>query len=558
MKKRNLLLFIAVLFAFSTILAACNSGKDQGKGETKDKNTGDLATEQILRLPEGGDMDSLNPQTATDAITHTTLANVMEGLYAFDDKGDMEPALAKGDPEISEDGKTWTIEIRDDAKWSNGDPVTAQDFVDGWRYGADPKTASSYVYIMYDLKNAEAASKGEVPLEDIGVKAINETTLEITWEAVYPYTKSLLGFSMFYPMNKAFADEQGKNYAKSADAQVYNGPYVVDSWKTDDNWVLKKNDQYWNKDNVTLDTVEVKVIKDANTRLQLFEAGDLDRTGVPPEQILKYANDERRAEESELVTFWLKLNQSRNEALANLNVRKAIARGYDNAGLLQILGGGGDHLIPADFIVPNGLQRDENGKDFREGVGSLMPDNTIEDAQKYWEEAKKELGIDELKVEFLNYDDDVAQKVGEYLKDQLEKNLPGLTLDFKPTPFQQMLDLQDKQDYDIAYAGWGASYPDADYFLATFTTGNPYNRMDYSNKQFDDLIKRAGEEYAKDLDAQKRFELLQEAEKIAIEEQAIAPMYQRVRVTLTNPKVDGLVLRPFGGDFRYANIRILK
>ena len=564
MKKKSLLLLVAMLLAFSGVLAACGKKEESGGGKgSGDKDKAELADVQVLNTYETADMPSLNPIMEDSILAATLAANAFETLYVFDNDFDsatpefnhgIKLGVAKSEPKKSEDGKTWNIELREDAKWSNGDPVVAQDFVDGWQYALENK--SLYAFTMFDLKNAEDVFKGKAKPEDLGVTAVGDYELELVWDKVYPHTQALLSLQSFLPQNKKFAEEQGDKYGQEADTQVYNGPYVVDSWTRESGWVYKKNENYWNADAVTLETIDVKVLTDEALRLQLYEAGEIDRISLTGDQLLRFPNHDDLVTFGELTTFWLKLNQSNNEVLANVNARKAIARAFDmNAFINDVLADGSS---PARQVVPVGLQTNDDGKDFRDG-NDLMTDSTIEDAQAYWEKAKEEVGFKEVTLSFINYETSNAKKIGEYLQEELEKNLPGLKLDLRPVPFPQMLEMQDNGDYDIMHAGWGAAYPDAGYFLEIHTTGHSSNRMDYSNEEYDRLLKAANEEYQKDLDGNKRFETMQKAEAISIDEdQVIAPLYQRANPTLVNPKVEGFVKRSFGGDYYFADMRILK
>ncbi|MFP6334101.1 peptide ABC transporter substrate-binding protein, partial [Bacillus subtilis] len=185
------------------------------------------------------------------------------------------PGIAKGDPKKSDDGLTWTIELRD-AEWSNGEKVTANDFVYAWRKLVTPKTASEYAFIMFDIENAEDINKGKKKPEELGVKAVDDKTLEIKLNRELPYYQELLTFGSFLPQNEKFVKEKGDKYGTTAKDTLYNGPFTLSDWKTEDNYTLKKNDKYWDKGNVKLDSVNFKVVKEPQTALNMYNAGDVD------------------------------------------------------------------------------------------------------------------------------------------------------------------------------------------------------------------------------------------------------------------------------------------
>lgn len=208
---------------------------------------------QVFRKILSSDLTSLDTSLITDEISSEVTAQTFEGLYTLG-KGD-KPVLgvAKAFPEKSKDGKTLKVKLRSDAKWSNGDKVTAQDFVYAWRKTVDPKTGSEFAYIMGDIKNASDISTGKKPVEQLGIKALNDETLQIELEKPVPYINQLLALNTFAPQNEKVAKKYGKNYGTAADRAVYNGPFKVDDWKQEDKTLLSKNQYYWDKKNVKLE-----------------------------------------------------------------------------------------------------------------------------------------------------------------------------------------------------------------------------------------------------------------------------------------------------------------
>ncbi|WJP98421.1 peptide ABC transporter substrate-binding protein [Macrococcus bovicus] len=542
MKKQSSL-FLASLIAVSGFTAACSSGGGDNKDANKDASSGSGGGEkQVLNLLEGSDIPSLDSSIATDQVSFNVFNQVYEGLYTLDKDDKAVPGVAEGEPEKSKDGKTWTIKLREDAKWSNGDPVTAKDFEFAWKRTLDPKTASEYAYVMYDLKNAEAVNSGKMKPDELGVKAIDDHTLEIQLESNVPYFQELLAFGTFMPQNEKFVKEKGDKYGTSKDDVIYNGPFVLNDWKTEEKFQLTPNKEYWDKDKVKLDEVNYTIVKDQQTGLNLYTTGKVDRVGLTAEQVSKYKNDPNFSTELQSSTYFMRLNE-KNKDLANKNLRLALAKSIDKEKYVKTLLNNGseatDSLTPKDFL------KNEAGEDFHDGIKSPLNYDTAA-AKKAYDAAKKELGKDKFDFELLTYDADTSKKDAEYFKDQIETNLPGVSITIKQQPFKQKLDLESKGNYDIAFAGWGPDYPDAMTFLDMFVTGGPHNQMNYSNKEYDKLIKEGKTTLL--ADPEKRWTTLQDAENLFLEDAALIPMYQRGAARLVQPYVKNYVTHKFAGD----------
>lgn len=559
MKNRKFMLLMALMLVLSVFLAACSGDKKDDaakddKGTDDDNKTEDVATDepQVLNLIEGAEIPTVDSSIVEDQVGFNVLNNIMEGLYRLDQDSLPVPAMAEGEPEISEDGLTYTFKIRD-AQWSNGTPVTAHDFVFAWQRAIDPDTASPYgPYLMAGMiKNATEIGEGKAEIADLGIRAEDDKTLVIELERPVPYFLSLMSFGTFYPLNEEFVTEQGDKYASNSDALIYNGPFVLTEWDgTGNSWKYVKNEKYWDADTVKLDEINVDVVKETSTAVNLYEKGQIDRVGLSAEYAMQYAGDPNVINELETAVFYFKLNQERKgkaTPLANENVRKAIARAFNKEELADAVLANGS--IPAWFVVAKDFTFDENGKDFRDYSDDYAVYN-VEEAQKYWEKALEELGTDSVTIEILGGDSENAKKQQEWFKSELEKNLPGLTINLKEVPFNVRLQLDNDSDYDIQSAGWGPDFQDPISFIELFTTGSPQNGMGYSNPEYDKLVEETKTTLAED--PVKRFEAFAKAEKILLEDDAaIVPTYQRGRMVLMKPYVKGLVTHPFGGDFSY-------
>ncbi|MBN8192453.1 peptide ABC transporter substrate-binding protein [Bacillus sp. NTK074B] len=543
--KKKFSFLLVLLLALSTFLAACGGDKKTDSEEGSGAGGSDEKKEQVLNLLEASEIPSMDSTLATDSVSFKIMNNVYEGLYRLGEGDEAVLGMAAEEPQISEDGKTYTFKIRD-AKWSNGEAVTANDFVYAWQKALNPDTGAEYAYIMYDIKNAAKVNAGEVPVEDLGVKAKDDKTLEVQLETAVPYFKALLSFATFYPQNQKFVESQGDKFGLEADTALYNGPFTLSEWKHEQSYKLTKNDSYWEKDEVKLDEVNFNVVKDTATGVNLYETNKTDVVTLSAEFVDKYKSDENFKTLAETSVFFLRLNQTSNEVLKNVNARKAIDAGYDKQGMVDVLLNNGS--IPAYYLVPKDFVKGPDGTDYREAVGDFG-EFDAKKAADYWAKAKEELGKDSIELELLNYDSDNSKKIGEFLKEQLETNLEGLTVNIKAQPFKQKLDLESKGQYDFSFAGWGPDYPDPMTFVDMFVTEGAHNQMGYSNKEYDKLIEQAKGELLDDPEA--RWQAMVDAEKILFEDQAISPIYQRGSAYLERPYVKGLLRHSFGADASY-------
>ncbi|MGM7700898.1 peptide ABC transporter substrate-binding protein [Pseudalkalibacillus sp. Hm43] len=551
MKKSKWSLLLTLTLVLSMFLAACSGGGDSADGD-KNGGDGDKGKEgntdvpQVLNILESAEIPTMDSVQGTDAVAFQVMNETMEGLYRLGPDNQPVPGIAESH-EVSEDQTVFTFKLRD-AQWSNGTPVTAQDFVFSWQKAVDPEVASQYSFIMGPVKNAEAITAGDMKPEELGVEAVDEKTLKVTLERPTPYFLSLTTFATYLPQNQEFVEGQGDQYALEDENLIYNGPFLLTDWKHEEGWVLKKNPDYWDAENVKLETINVKVVKDPATAVNLYETGKIDRAGLSSEFVNKYKDHEDFKSYGEPVLFYFKYNQTRNEALANVDVRKALSMAVNKEDLVNVILNNGS--IPAYFSVPQDfVTHPETGEDFRAGNGDLLKTDK-DKAKEHWEKGLEALGKDSVTLEILGGDTETAMKMQDYFKNQLEEALPGLTIDLKNVPFKQRLELDEAQDYDIQFAGWGPDYLDAMTFVDLWVTDGGHNKMGYSNPEYDKLVKQAKNELADK--PVERFQAMQEAEKLLLEEDAaIGPLYQRGTSQLWKPYVKNVPIHSFGPDYSY-------
>ncbi|WP_395761468.1 peptide ABC transporter substrate-binding protein [Bacillus sp. 3G2] len=540
MKRKKSHLMVMALVT-SLLLTACNNKANKSDAEAK---------KQVLNVTVSEEIPSLDTAKTMDGTSAHVMQNIFEGLYVLDDQDQPIPAVAKSFKR-SEDGKKYTFDLRKDAKWSNGDSVTANDFMFAWKRAINPETASQYAYMLFHVKNAKEINKGTMALDNLGVKAINDYKLEVELEQPIPYFLQLLALPIYLPQHESFLKEQGKNYALEPSNLIYNGPFVLEKWKHEQEFQLKKNATYWDEKKVKLDEINFQIVKDTMTAVNLYEAGNLDRVPINSQFVDKYKGNKELHMSSEPGMAMLRFNE-KNNALANKKVRQSISLALNKEDFVT-------HFInngakSASGLVPAGHINEETGKDFRKENGDLSPYD-LQNAKKIWTEAKKELGVDEVNLEFLTYEQDNAKRMAEYIKGDLEKHLQGLTIQIKQQPFKQKLQLEQTGDYDISMANWGPDYKDPISYLELFTTDNQNNKMNYSNRHYDELIKKAKSDLV--LDQKKRWEALQEAERTLLEDAAVAPLYQMGSAYVQKDYVKGIEKHQFGGVYTYKNAYIL-
>ncbi|PRD10752.1 peptide ABC transporter substrate-binding protein [Bacillus sp. MYb56] len=553
---KKLTAVVVPVLAMSVALTAC-SGSGGEKKTTTTSNSGEekkadikYAAKQVLNRTENQEIPTMDTSKSTDTLGAQILGNTMEGLYRLDKDNKPIPAAAESSTK-SEDGKKYTFKLRKDAKWSNGEPVTAKDFVYGWQRLLDKNTAAEYAFIAYYIKNAEAINKGEKPGTELGAKAVDDYTLEVELEKPVPYFLNLLAFPSYYPLNEKFVKEKGEKFGLEADTTLYNGPFVMASWKHEQGWQLKKNDKYWDNKTVKLEEINYSVVKEVATKVNLYDTGSIDFTLLSGEFVDKYkSNKDEYGEYSEASTFFLRLNQKRNgqdTPLKSKKLREAIALSIDKKGLANVILNNGSKAT--DQLVPKGLATGPDGKDYQDTFKNGLKYDTKKGAAA-WEEAKKELGKDQVTIELLSYDDGTAKKIADYFKDQIEKNLKGVTVTTKIQPFKQKLKLESAQDYEVSFAGWSPDYSDPMTFIDMFESKSPYNQMSYSNPKYDEMVQKAGNELLSD--PKKRWETLGKAEKIFLEEDAgLVPLYQTGRAYVMKPNVKGIVKHNISPEYSF-------
>ncbi|MDN6152893.1 MAG: peptide ABC transporter substrate-binding protein, partial [Tetragenococcus halophilus] len=354
MKKGKL---IGVMFASAALLVACSTGDTANSGESG-SNGGSGAQEFNLSVVQ--EMPSADLSLATDTVSFTALNNIYEGIYRLDEDDEPQPAGAAEMAEVSDDGLTYNIKLREDAKWSNGDPVTADDYVYGWQRTADPATGAEYAYLYGYVENGDDIIEGDKEPSELGIEAVDDYELEVQLDSPTPFFDYLLAFPSFFPQPQDVVEEKGEDYAKTDENSVYNGPFTLTEFEgagSDTEWSYTANEEYWDQDNVNLDKINVSVVKEASTGLNLFNDGQIDDVVLTGELAQQNANDPEYQSVKEARTSYVELNQEDEDSpFRNKDLRLALSYAIDRESLVeQVLGDGS--------VASTNLLPEETGKD---------------------------------------------------------------------------------------------------------------------------------------------------------------------------------------------------
>lgn len=539
MRKNKRFSLLVTGFASMMVLAACGGANSDGAEE--DVAAGETAG-GVLNVQVDVEVATMDPQMATDGTSFEVIANTIEGLYTLDESGVAVPSLAEK-TDVSEDGLTYTFTLKD-ATWSNGTPVTADDFVYAWQRLADPDTASEYYYIMgiAGVVNADEISAGEKDPEELGVTAIDEKTLEVKLNHPVPFFESLMAFPSFFPMNQAFFEEAGENYGTSADTLIANGAFEITSYEPAATTIeLEKNPDYFDAENVSLDGIKYQVIKDTQQAMLSYQNGDLDVVTLAGEQVDLF-KDDPEFQTIQAGYLWYISPNTKVPGLENANLRKALGQAFDKEYIAETVLKDGSNA--ADYMIPEGLAVDPKGVDFRETTGTYLEFDPAA-AQEALELAKEELGKDSFTFTMIIEDTESSINVAQVLKSQIEENLDGVTVEIEQMPKKTRLDRMNVGDYELALTRWGPDYADPMTYADMFLTDSGNNKGFWSNAKYDELVNSSldGE---LSLDPEARWTALQEAESIILEDAGILPVYQKGNAVMVKSNVTGVDFHTVG------------
>jgi oligopeptide transport system substrate-binding protein len=530
--KKSLILVLAMLMVLSMALSACVPKVPE---ETPGTATPIATAEpKILRTNNVFEPGALDPQIAQGTHDSWVLDHIFEGLYKKSQEGRIVPGMAK-EYKLAADEVTYTFTLRDGIKWSNGEPITAQDFEFAWKRALDPALASDYAFQMYYLKGGEAYNTGAGKLEDVGVKAIDEKTLEVVLATPTAYFIELTSFYTYYPVNKKVV-EANADWAKDPATYVSNGPFKLTGWEHNASLELAKDDNYYDAALVKLDGIHFDILDDENTAWQKYEGGELDFLTPLPQAVtaqLKANGNPELVIGGDISTYFYNFN-TKIKPFDNAKVRKALSMAIDRQTICDKIAQGGQ--LPAEGVVPFGML-DENGKDYRESAGKLVEYN-VDGAKKLFAEGIAEAGVtaaDFSKFSILYNTLEAHKKIAQAVQEMWRTNL-GIELQLENVDFQVKLDREKAGDYQVSRAGWIGDYIDPMTFMDLWLTGGAFNDSEFSNAEYDKLVLEA----RGTTDQKLRMENMRKAEKILMDAMPVAPIYFYTQPYAQKPYVTGV------------------
>ena len=516
------------IFLILTLLVfALSCGKKSGSGSTFTLN--------IVTEPS-----SIDPQITTDIPGGTVDELILEGLLRKDKTGKSVAGIAQK-WEKSKDGLVWTFHLRDGVKWSNGDPVTANDFKAGWIRGLNPDTAGSNASMLFVIKNGEKYNAKKVSENEVGIKVIDDKTLQVTLEAPTPYFDDLVTFKSFMPLNQKFYNEVKDKYFTDAEYTISNGPYTMESWTHDSELKFKKNPNYWDASNVKTDNVVLKIIA-TDSAVNAFKNKEVDVTAITFEQAKEFAGKPELVKADDGGIYYLLFNTKEN-VFKNAKVRRAITMAINKEELVNKVLEGSEKLTKT--FTPSGIGLNGVSKDFPAEVATDQPKFNAAEAKKLLAEGLKEEGLSELpRFEILFNDTGSRKAIAEYIQESLRNNL-GANVELDMVSGKERIERTKKRDYQISLQNWTGDFLDPITYLDLFDSTNANNRGDFKNVKYDELTKTV----KSSADPKVRVPAMIEMEKLISEEQPVTILFQKQKLYLVNPKVKNLGFVSIGGEF---------
>ena len=537
------LLGVGAFVLLMTLLAWASESTGVGRaGDAVDPATGTITLALSTEPPQ------LDSTRATDMVSGQILGHVMEGLVRYDKFDRIVPGVA----ERWEIGASEAVfHLRDDSRWSDGTPVTADDFVFAWRKALEPATASEYAFILYAIENARAVNEGELPATALGATAVDDLTLAVRLERPIGYFDKLVAFPTYYPIQQAFYEGRGGRYGADAEDLLYNGPFVIEKWVHGAQLRMARNDAYWGRARIRLNAIDYAyVTSDVNATLNLYKDGRVAIANLDAETLHNALEQRWKLERfNDGSVFFIEFNHRPSRLTHNRNLRKAIQFVLDPAELVyKVIKLPGN--TPGESLFPVWLK----GVDgyFRQEYPAPEHRVDIPRAHEYLARAKRELGLDPLPpLIMLSGDNPAASKQSEYFQEVFSSTL-GIEVKIDRQIFKQRLAKMTAGEFDLVLAGWGPDYADPLTFGDLFASWNRNNRGQYDNPKLDEWVEVA----QSSLVPEERMHAFDQIQKIIFDEAVILPSYERGSVFVRNPRLKGVVRRAVGTDPDYTGAYI--
>lgn len=537
---KKLALVLAVIMMFSCVFTACDQNKVDDSG--------------ALCVNIGPEPDSIDPALNSAVDGGTLIIHAFEGLTTLNEKGLVAPGQAEKWT-VSEDGLTYTFTLRDNLKWSDGKPLTAQDFVYAWNRAVDPETAASYAYMFDSIKGYDTAilpttNEKRAPLD---VTAKDEKTLEVKLVAPTPYFLEICAFPALYPVRKDMIEANGESWTKKPETYIGNGPYKMVEWKNKSHILYEKNENYRDAAKLGPDKIKFVLLEDDNAILSAFKNEEiLFADSVANAELETWKKNEAFKTVQQFGTYYISLN-TQKEPLNNPKVRKALSLAVDRNYIVENIGK--LNQTPMGAFVPGTLLDADKTKSFRE-VGGNYYDTSADKYQSNLEEAKKLLaeagypnGEGFPTLTYIYNDTSLHASIAEALQDMWSKL--GITVNIEVQEWNIFLNSRKQGDYFVARDGWVADYNDPISFLDMFITGSGNNNAQWTNAEYDQLIKDIKAEN----DINKRFEMMHKAEDMLFDQAVLCPIMSYADEYLQSPKLTNVWASALGFKyFMYAKV----
>ncbi|WP_125583399.1 peptide ABC transporter substrate-binding protein [Levilactobacillus cerevisiae] len=505
------------------LLSLCGCGS--AAGNTTNKN-------RTLNVTLDSEPATADPNKDTDTNSASVIYQTMEGLYTYSKRNKIVAGVATKVVKPTNGGKTYTFTLKKNARWANGQRVTAQDFVTSLQRMANPKTKAQYASVLSAFKNYAAIQKGTQPASKLGVTALSKTRLQFQLTKAVPYFNDLVA-SKYYPLNTAAVKKHGQKYGTSAAKTVANGPYKLVGWTgSNATWHYVKNTHYWNAQNVQIKRVKVAVTKDVNTATNLFKSDKVQETTVTGEYVRANSNSQDLHTHVTGRMNYLYIN-SQKASTKSINLRQALSYVINRKQLTsQVLQDGSK---PALSAVPQGDQSNpQTGEDMAKQVGNLLTHNVAK-AKRYWAKYLNETGKTKVALNLLTDDTDDDKKVGAYLQSVMEKNLKGLTITTTAIPHAQHVARDFAGTFELNLTGWSTNWLDASDYLNLAAKGNSVNFTNWTSTTYNQLLANADSKTGL-----ARYNALMKADKYLMSVKGYVPLYQPSEAKLISNKVGGL------------------
>ncbi|WP_459503350.1 peptide ABC transporter substrate-binding protein [Bacillus sp. C1] len=528
-----------LLFAIITVLAIASVGCGKKEASKASAGKGDRFVTNISSDPY-----TLDAAIATDSTSGYVIDHLFSSLYKKNSDGKIENELAEKE-EVTADGTEYTIHLKKNMKWSDGSPVTANDFEFAWKRLLNPKTGAMNATEMYFIKGAEAYNTGKGEEGQVGIQAVDAQTLKVALEHPVASIKQKLASSLFIPLSKKSIDDKNKLKTDPKEL-ITNGPFTLKEWKHNQAIILQKNKEFHDK-KVTLKELEFRIIPDTKTAYQLYKSKELDLLiGLPQEMIEKEKGNKEYKRIADFSSYIYSFNVEK-EPFNNVKIRKAFALALDRKFIVEKLYK--NNAQEAYAFVPEGAKT-QGGRDFRKEKGDYLKFDVAE-AKKLLEEGMKEQGWSKLPQVTLKYTTDTQhKKVAEAMQEMFKKNL-GVDVSLENKEWKSYIDTYKQSDFQLAYMGWGGSVLDPITKLELYAGDGPNNYAKWHNKEFDALVKQANVEQ----DEGKRFDLLHQAEDIMFAETPLIPIIFPSDSYLQKKSVSGIEYYIGSSpDLRYAKV----